>query len=908
MAKIENTRGSQWLKWDLHIHTSESDGSGSPEEIVNQAVSKGLSVIAITDHHTSAGIDKVREAAKNKLLTVISGIEFRSEYGSKSVHFIGYFPDTHNGQNLDSTALHDLILSPLELSRTAIIAKGSEGNSQLTEEQKFHRGMFLVQVDFKKAADLIHKYGGLVSVHNGDKENGLDREIKHKGCGKRNVHSLYDSLGTMKEELMRDYIDICDIDTMDDGVFYLQKFNTPSIIASDAHKFCDIGSRFTWIKALPTFDGLKQIIYEPESRVRIQDSIPDEKPDYHVIDKISFCHKDFGEQVILLNPNLNTIIGGRSSGKSILLGSIAKKCGYNKKIKDSDIRNSENGFTYDEYIQSICESVNIKWRDEKESCSMTPHEDGSLRKISFYRQSEINGYACNQDEINKIVERIVIQDKIKSQKQKLYSTFVTDNQKNITNKIQEYIELRNQEKIFSEKIKELGSEKGIQDSVNKLNDEVRQLRIVQKGALSDQELYAYNEHTNMINTLTANKDRLLSDLQLLETLKNTISFQPLGAGYSSLSIETRTLVKNYFECFQKESSEKWNSFIQKTITDSQKTISKDEEEIKIIENSSLYKKGTEYLSKNEVFDAKSKSLNEERLKLGEMKDLIQKRNETQKSKCHALADILQLHMQYYEKADELAKILTTSREDVSITASVHYIQESLGDKFSSTFNKRSGEGKNYSDEKFENSDQYARILSEIEQKLDNEIILPTNSNLQSAFTNIFAESPFGVTYNIKYQNDDLNSMSEGKKAFIVLRLLLDFDESQWPILIDQPEDDLDNRAIYNDLVKYIRDKKTKRQIILVTHNPNVVVGADAELVIVANRNGAGTKNPDDINFCYYAGALEDSFINKEEEAILYRQGIREHVCDILEGGTEAFKKREQKYEVATSKMAADGIN
>lgn len=90
-------------------------------------------------------------------------------------------------------------------------------------------------------------------------------------------------------------------------------------------------------------------------------------------------------------------------------------------------------------------------------------------------------------------------------------------------------------------------------------------------------------------------------------------------------------------------------------------------------------------------------------------------------------------------------------------------------------------------------------------------------------------------------------MSEGKTAFVILRLLLDFSTNEYPILIDQPEDDLDNRAIFGDLVTYLREKKIKRQIILVTHNPNIVVGGDAEEIIVANQQGIGSKNLTELN-------------------------------------------------------------
>ena len=132
---------------------------------------------------------------------------------------------------------------------------------------------------------------------------------------------------------------------------------------------------------------------------------------------------------------------------------------------------------------------------------------------------------------------------------------------------------------------------------------------------------------------------------------------------------------------------------------------------------------------------------------------------------------------------------------------------------------------------------------------------------------------------------------------MILRLLLDFSTNEYPILIDQPEDDLDNRAIFGDLVTYLREKKTKRQIVLVTHNANIVVGADAEEIIIANQQGIGNGNPEGVKFAYVSGALENSFVG-DSDHVLVSQGIREHVCDLLEGGNKAFKMREQKYQLS----------
>ena len=138
-------------------------------------------------------------------------------------------------------------------------------------------------------------------------------------------------------------------------------------------------------------------------------------------------------------------------------------------------------------------------------------------------------------------------------------------------------------------------------------------------------------------------------------------------------------------------------------------------------------------------------------------------------------------------------------------------------------------------------------------------------------------------------------MSPGKKALVLLEMIVNMDSSNCPLLIDKPEDDLDNRSVYNELVQYLRKKKHERQIIVVTHNANVVIGADAEEVIIANQDGEGTENYSG-RFEYRCGAIENiSPIRVNDETILdgvlNATGIQQQICDILEGGKEAFDLR-----------------
>lgn len=119
-----------------------------------------------------------------------------------------------------------------------------------------------------------------------------------------------------------------------------------------------------------------------------------------------------------------------------------------------------------------------------------------------------------------------------------------------------------------------------------------------------------------------------------------------------------------------------------------------------------------------------------------------------------------------------------------------------------------------------------------------------------------------------------------------------------PLLIGQPEDDLDSRSVCDVLVKDLMQRKRERQIIMVTHDANLVIGADAEEIIVANRHGDDRPNKHGRMFDYVSGLLE--YIkprNRHAKFVLESMGIREHACELLDGGTDAFQKRKDKYRI-----------
>ncbi len=153
-----------------------------------------------------------------------------------------------------------------------------------------------------------------------------------------------------------------------------------------------------------------------------------------------------------------------------------------------------------------------------------------------------------------------------------------------------------------------------------------------------------------------------------------------------------------------------------------------------------------------------------------------------------------------------------------------------------------------------------------------------NFHKDKLFTLFFNETKrkdyISIIPTLKYQGKDLNKISTGQKGTVYLKMKLATEAFSKPIIFDQPEDDLDNEFIMNNLIGLFKELKKYRQLIIITHNANLVVNSDAEQIIIANN--------DDGALSYVSGSLENKVINKK-------------ICDILEGGETAFTKRKDKY-------------
>ena len=146
---------------------------------------------------------------------------------------------------------------------------------------------------------------------------------------------------------------------------------------------------------------------------------------------------------------------------------------------------------------------------------------------------------------------------------------------------------------------------------------------------------------------------------------------------------------------------------------------------------------------------------------------------------------------------------------------------------------------------------------------------------------LFATDHIAVHYGLQYEGQGLSTLSPGTRGVVLLTLYLALDRwDRRPLVIDQPEENLDPRSVYDDLRPFFRDASLRRQIVMVTHNANLVVNTDSDQVIVATAERTAPAELPRVT--YAAGGLEDA-------------AIREEVCRILEGGREAFEKRRQRY-------------
>jgi predicted ATPase len=179
---------------------------------------------------------------------------------------------------------------------------------------------------------------------------------------------------------------------------------------------------------------------------------------------------------------------------------------------------------------------------------------------------------------------------------------------------------------------------------------------------------------------------------------------------------------------------------------------------------------------------------------------------------------------------------------------------------------------------FNSWDSVMAFINNVIQVITEDIDVSSSKvkNKEDFYEKLWGLEYIDAQYSLRMGGRTLDELSPGERGIVLLIFYLALSKDDIPLIIDQPEDNLDNQSVYNKLVKCILEAKKKRQVIIVTHNPNIAVACDSEEIVYCSIN----KKTNSIT--YESGSIEDP-------------RMRNHVIDVLEGTMPAFDLRRRKY-------------
>lgn len=943
--------GSNWIKCDFHIHTPYSglnnqfgiDFDNYIKNLFEKALKNDIAIIGITDYFIIDGYKKIKEEYLNndKLISlgfkkedvekilnilILPNIEFRISTlidGSK-VNYHVIFSNELSIEEIEDEFIKQLSFLFQASEKRALTKKNLEElGKKLKNEQKEFMGKsdFIVGIEQAsiEATDILstlenntkfkNKYIIVIPADEdlskikwiGQGHNIRKTLIQQADClFSSNNSTIKWALGGSKpEEFIKEFKNL-----------------KPCIHGSDAHKldelFKPFGNRYCWIKAIPTFEGIRQILFEAKERVYIGERLPYNKPPYNVIERVKFIdpQKNFSDEWIYLNQNLNSIIGGKSSGKSVLLYYIAKTIIPEKidKLKE-EIGENISYLEYEFERNNKDFDFIVQWKD---GTINKLSNKNSERKITYIPQLYINHIAENKNkksELNQIIFDI-LKEKVEFKNKNLEIEKEIENIKfEIKKNINTIFLKKERLKQIEEEKKEIGDLEGIKSNISLLNKEIEKNQ--RESLLKIEERLEYQKIQDKIE--------LNKNLQKQYENDNKI--------FEEYILEVHTKIKqdqeHYNKILEKNTSLIIDDNVKKTIknynNELQKILNSLESKLNEIKNkkldiNSLINKNLKleeelnpYLKKLKSIDEHKKILSLVTIEKNKIEQLEAKNKETliieQELKNIDLDKDYRKLMKLYNEKIENHKIYTNISNNLQLKVSLKFNSENFKINFSEKISKKSPLDRQFENLGFINNDyifnessEHLKNILEIYNKImeDEKIRLNVGSTKKNIIEALF-DDYFSLDYDLIQNGDTLLKMSPGKKGIILFQLFLQLSNADNPILIDQPEDNLDNRTVYNELNNFIKDRKNKRQIIMVSHNANLVVSTDSENIIVANQEINDVKEYNDTyRFEYISGPLEKTFILDNRKK-LHSIGVREHVCEILEGGETAFKLREAKY-------------
>lgn len=924
MTKITQIdKGSEWKKWDLHVHTPFSiyqrfgnNDDATWEKYIQdlENLPEDFAVIGVNDYLFLDGYAKLKkEQAENfrlsnlKLLPVV---EFRIEKFAginfeqlKRINLHVIFSDEITLETIQSQFLNTL-------EQSYYLENGEPWTRAITQQSVEELGK---QIKSTVPASELNKYGSDLTEGFNNlnvKEEEIFKSL-NKDCfkgkyliaiGKTEWGELKwtdASIATKKSIINRAHIVFTaskSVADFDKAKLQLtnQGVNDLLLDCSDAHYLSTetdkdrIGNCYTWIKADPTFEGLKQILYEPTHRVKISEQKPREPirkiesikfnfPTGTFIkrnnsnDKQEFCLNQLRSE-IFFSPYFTCLIGGRGTGKSTIINLLGERLGEktdffrdNNLIIDNkkyDIETDSNNFV------AVIGTNEIEFVSQGKVERLA--EGNELTKLIFNeRIKEVeSGFYSLDSEIDSII--LIIDDTIKL-----------------------LFDLQKTNLSLKEKNKEKGTTQNIIDSVN--DDRYKEIT---------NKINEIRKEINSINTSKARYENLLSAIrtllientqvetendfelrinQILDLIKGidevvnveneiSIELKEFDNARNRIDVLTREFVaenQNLKEFFQEK------GMSEETIKDSQKA----NENLARINSEVTQLTSKAYRSK-EIFRENSTKIDG----ISELYDSYYKLIDNNLAQINRKLEVnnenvLNINFKFEFNSNNLKQIVF--EDFYNIFSNFHISGTSASQVKEVLFLIEPNETLLGYDQK--------TFLAKLESEIDLKGYRRTN-NYVKIVTDIFGSGINFIVYKLIlrkhlynlskfikikgfYGDRELQNCSFGQRCTAVIVTLLMTGVK--PLVIDEPEAHLDNRLVADYLVDLIKSKKLDRQIIFATHNSNFVINGDSELIHILEI------------------PLNNIFTNMTSTSI-ENVNNREKLLK-LEGGRDAFLTREQKY-------------
>lgn len=926
-----NGLGSTWTKWDLQVatryynnysgisltpsdtakitavtgltsaqinsnHKSLTDEEYAKLYVEYIALLTDISVVAIMNHNTGKGIQAVRDYLLKRRVTqggrylemeIFPGVEIGTS--DKCHSLIVFNPDSEhkerftydtNGDRLDTISWDDYIEKFLDAIKIA--------NPRFSNGHKPVNSTSLNLLGILNLADEWDFIPVMPHIYNSD---GCFKELQESN--RIEVYSnknfgIVDSASVGSNTALKLIL------TGKDETFGNK--TVAQIHTSDAQNLKEIGSRFTWIKSETSFEGLKQIIYEPIERVSLQALNPYENNHKLYFSKFQLQGgKSFPIQEVefQLNRELIAIIGGRGSGKSTLLECIAM-------LNEEHIKNDSNGkpkiieysrINPDGLIPSPYFNIETTIVDkDKDNHAYTKNinEDESLELPFLYiGQEQLSSIATNDTELTKRVCDLI---NLKSDLE--VESNITQTASEILSKIESFEnELEKIESRYSD-FKGDEFDSWIKDKIEKKKIQFARLT----SASTQSILKEITAITDKGIKLTALQDKVkqfsesIRDLALNSEIKNInteirqlfpddklvvipeISTTEIESKSKATLDKSNEIIQNLRAEYLKYKKELMEKGIKEDVATLIQSAEQIQKEITVLEmdksNHKNFKDslGKEIEIRNAILDKITSYLEKAELDLTNgfetFKTSRDESTDEEKNNFNILIEGIDIKGELLLNQDAFIKFLLNECLDRRKFSNYREVKINIAG----------------SDLKDNAKDINWKALTEwIKNDIDS---LKRSNSFNSRGYDILIQTIFtewqkfvSVKARVTLDSVPTDRLSIGQRGTLLLKIYLATANAKEICIIDQPEDNLDNKFIMNKLVPLLRRLKKSRQIIISTHNANLVVNTDTEQVIVARLDESKD---------YISGGIENKDINKSMK-------------EILEGGEDAFKKRREKY-------------